>query len=417
MRLLSRVIDVAPRPLELAAAVGDRPGAFLLWSASGSGRSWVGCDPIDRSGELCPERGLPLAPTLGELGRAPRWVGVLPYEHRRVLERSERVPVERRPEPHLSRPLWLRYGAVAEIGNRVRVIGDDPAAVAALAARLARPSSPGEARLSLAEPPEAGEAHAQRIRQVLELIAKGELYQVNIARRFRLRVEGTPLALLARLGARTRPPFGAAIALGEVDVVSTSPELFLELDPSGRVWTSPIKGTRPRGADQPSDARLIDELERDPKERAELAMILDVERNDLGRIARTGSVRLLSSPRVVTHPTLHHRVATVSAQLAPGVDRTRLLEATLPSGSVTGAPKIRAMEVIAELEPVRRGLYTGAFGALRHDGGLVLAMAIRTLSVQAGEGHYHSGGGIVADSDPQRELEETHWKAVQLFSS
>jgi anthranilate/para-aminobenzoate synthase component I len=414
MPLVSRLIDVAPRPLELAARVAGRPGAVVLWSAAGRGVTFIACDPIDRSGGLCPEPGLPLDPRAGELARAPRWIGALPYEARRELERPGWSPVERRPEPQLPAPIWLRYGAVAEVGERVRVIGDDPSAVRELGALLSRPARLAEVSLRPAEPPEAGDRHAERIRRVLELIARGDLYQVNIARRFRFEVRGDRIALLARLGARTRPPYGAALALGDVDVVSTSPELFLALEPDGRVVTSPIKGTRPRGADATADAALARELDADPKERAELAMILDVERNDLGRIARTGSVRLLAPPRVVTHPTIHHRVATVGARLAPGTDRRALLAAMLPSGSVTGAPKIRAMEVIAELEPVRRGLYTGAFGALRHDGGLSLAMAIRTLTIQAGEGHYHAGGGIVADSDPGREVEETNWKAVQL---
>jgi anthranilate/para-aminobenzoate synthase component I len=237
---------------------------------------------------------------------------------------------------------------------------------------------------------------------------------VNIARRFRLAVRGDAVSVLAAMSRRARAPFAAALRLGELSVVSTSPELLLALDPSGRIWSSPIKGTRPRGADAPTDRALARELDADPKERAELAMILDVERNDLGRVAATGSVRLLSPPRIVTHPTLHHRVATVGGRLRPGAGRRELFEAMLPSGSVTGAPKIRAMEVIAELEPERRGLYTGGFGAVRQDGGVRLAMAIRTLTIRAGEGHYFSGGGIVADSDPDRELAETRWKAVQL---
>jgi anthranilate/para-aminobenzoate synthase component I len=156
------------------------------------------------------------------------------------------------------------------------------------------------------------------------------------------------------------------------------------------------------------------ELDQDPKERAELVMIVDVERNDLGRVAEIGSVRLLRAPRVVTLPTVHHRVATVSSRLRPDITRTELLEVTLPSGSVTGAPKVRAMEVIARLEPHRRGLYTGAFGVLCHDGSLVLAMAIRTLTERGGQAHYFAGGGIVADSEPAREVEETQWKGVQI---
>ena len=143
-------------------------------------------------------------------------------------------------------------------------------------------------------------------------------------------------------------------------------------------------------------------------------MVVDVERNDLGRIARTGSVRVIGVPRIESFGTVHHRVAQVTARLRQGVGRSELLEAMLPSGSVTGAPKIRAMEVIAMLESERRGLYTGALGALGHDGSLRLAMVIRTLTRRAGVAHYFAGGGIVAGSNPEREVLETRWKAAQL---
>lgn len=144
-------------------------------------------------------------------------------------------------------------------------------------------------------------------------------------------------------------------------------------------------------------------------------MILDVERNDLGRVAKTGTVRLLRRPSVTTYPTLHHRAALLGAILKDGIDLETLLQAMLPSGSVTGAPKVRAMQVIAELEAARRGLYTGAFGTLSHARELTLAMAIRTLTVREGDGHYFSGGGIVADSQASAEIEETAWKALQLL--
>ncbi len=143
-------------------------------------------------------------------------------------------------------------------------------------------------------------------------------------------------------------------------------------------------------------------------------MIVDVERNDLGRVAVPGSVRVTSLPHVVTQRTVHHRLACVAARARPDCSREDILRALLPSGSVTGAPKVRAMEVIAALEPRRRGLYTGAIGHLAHDGTLTMAMAIRTAVLAGSEGEYWTGGGIVADSDPAREVEETRWKALQL---
>jgi anthranilate/para-aminobenzoate synthase component I len=312
-------------------------------------------------------------------------------------------------------PSWFRYGAVAVVDRDVRVVGDDRARVDELARRIRHAGRPTEARVEPMTGTEPDAAHAARIARALELIAEGEIYQVNLARRLDFRVTGTSLALLERLARTTRVPYAAALDVDGLAVASCSPELFLDVSKKGHLVTLPIKGTRPRGIDAPSDARLVQELDQDPKERAELSMVVDVERNDLGRIAVTGSVRFAPSPRVETYGSVHHRVARVSADLRPGVSRTALLEAMLPSGSVTGAPKIRAMEVIASLESARRGLYTGALGYLAHDGSLRLSMAIRTLVARDSVGHYFSGGGIVLGSDPSREVEETRWKAAQLL--
>src|SRR6185437_4094409 len=210
---------------------------------------------------------------------------------------------------------------------------------------------------------------------------------------------------------------------GGLAVASTTPELLLRASPGprpatfGTLFTAPIKGTRPRGGDAPGDAALARALDDDPKERAELTMIVDVERNDLGRVAEVGSVRVLWGPKVVTHRTVHHRLALIAARARAGTSREEVLAAMLPSGSVTGAPKVRAMDVIAALEPARRGLYTGGIGFVAHDGGVTLSMAIRTSVLEGSEGEYWTGGGIVADSDPAREVEETRWKALQLLGA
>ncbi len=361
-----------------------------------------------------PEPELPVQAGTSNLARAPRFIGVIPYEARRGIERDPGP--DPRPAPRLLTPRWLRYGAVAEIGDRVRVIGDDSERVAELAHRIARSSSSAdEATLCLVEPIEPAELHRDRIQTALEHIAKGDVYVINLARLFRFSTKADPLALLEKLSRKAPAPFRAALRLGTTSVVSTSPELLLRTTTDGRALTKPIKGTRPRGRDAVSDLAMRCELELDPKERAELAMVVDVERNDLGRVARAGSVRQLFEPRVQTHRTLHHRSVELTADLAPNADRTALLEAMLPSGSVTGAPKIRAMELIRELEADRRGLYTGGIGFVRHDGTLELSMAIRTLIVDDEEGHYFAGGGIVADSDPLREVEETLWKAFQVL--
>ena len=405
-------IDAPADALAIARALAGRKSVVLVWTNGGKA-AYVACDPIEESRELDPEPGL----LLGERAEArfPRWFGLVPYEARRSLERLSR---DARAGAELSLPLWKRYEAVVQITSEVRVLGATSQATQELAKELGRalrtPPEGRPVRIELARRQEPASAHVARIERALELIGKGEVYEVNLARRFEFRVEGTPWDVFEALTTDGRPPHSAVFAWPELGVVAASPELCLSLEPDGTARTRPIKGTRPRHPDRERDRALARELDADPKERAELAMVIDVERSDLGRVARPGSVRLVEAPRVESHPGVHHRVATVEAELRPGVTRSELFGAMLPSGSVTGAPKIRAMEVIAELEPVRRGLYTGALGVLRHDGGLELGMAIRVLTLQGSQGRYFSGGGIVADSNPAREVEETLWKASAL---
>lgn len=399
-------------PLELVRPLLAEPGAVLAFDGP---RAVFGCRPVARSLDLDPEPTLCLAPGASD---APRWFGLLPYEAFRSWER--RPAEDSRARPLLDHVLWHRYGAVAVFDQAgARVEGDDPAAVEwlrdALVRRRAERTAPlAPVRLELREPLESSEIHERRISRALSQIAAGNLYQVNLARRFEFCVAGHPVEILRALGHPARTTFASAGAFEELSWVSASPELFLSLDAEGTLVTRPIKGTRPRGVTSDEDARLRRELDESEKERAELAMVIDVERNDLGRISAPGTVRLTTPPHVVTHATIHHREAAVTSRLRPGVSRAELLRATLPSGSVTGAPKIRAMELIAELEAERRGLYTGALGWLGHDGSLRLSMAIRVLTIRGDRGHYFAGGGIVADSDPAAEVEETLWKARQL---
>jgi anthranilate/para-aminobenzoate synthase component I len=266
-------------------------------------------------------------------------------------------------------------------------------------------------------PDEPDHAHVERVRAALQLIAAGDLYEVNVARRIPVALQGDALALFTSLLDAAPAPWGFFQDLGQTLAIATSPELALSVR-GDALRTCPIKGTRPRGHDADEDARLARELDRDPKERAELTMAVDVHRNDVGRVSVPGSVRVLGEPRVLGGRTVWSRVAEIVARRAPDATLEDIVRAVLPCGSVTGAPKVRAMEVIARLEPWRRGLYTGAFGYVGRDGRLELAMAIRTLQLArtrgGGEGDYFAGGGIVADSIPERELEETRWKATQL---
>lgn len=411
------------RPLELpteelALRLSGLPGAFRLRD---EGLEVLGALPQACSAALDPEPELELDATRPPL---PRWVGLLPYEALRGAERgSARHPgglgaaaCDRRPPPLSAEIRWARYGAVVLAApGTARVVGDDPAAVSELVRALARPAAaPQLPRLTPRGPMEPDAVHADRVRAALEHIARGDLYQVNLARRSTFSVSGHPLLVQRALGPVADAPFAAALEQEGLGVVSASPELFLDLRPDRTVRTRPIKGTRPRHADPDRDRALALELDASEKERAELAMVIDIERNDLGRLATPGSVVLERPPEVVSHATVHHREAVVRASLRPEVTRAALLEATLPSGSVTGAPKLSAMELIAELEAYRRGLYTGALGYLGHDGGLRLSMAIRVLVSRDGEAHYFAGGGIVAESEPAAEVAETNWKAAQL---
>jgi anthranilate/para-aminobenzoate synthase component I len=419
------VVDEACDPVEIAARLEGRPGLSFLHSPGAPGSaciSYVACDPVESSSSLLPAASaLELTRAGDTRGRAPRWIGAIPYECARSLERRAwtRHP-DHRPPPHLSQPIWRRYEAVVEVdaaAGVVRVVGDSAGRVEALArdigrARGRRAETP--ARLLALPDDDPPREHVERIRRAKELIRAGDLYQVNLARRLRFEVEGSPLDLYLAMANHGPAPFGACLDLGGTGLCASSPELFLRLDQGGIVRTAPIKGTRPRGSDAVEDRRLARELDESPKEQAELTMILDVERNDLGRVAIPGSVRLVSGPAVETHRSVHHRAAVVGAKLCSDRSALDLVTAMFPSGSVTGAPKVRAMEVIAMLEPVRRGLYTGAFGMVAFDGSLTLAMAIRVLTIQGHEGHYFAGGGIVADSDPEAELLETQWKGVQL---
>jgi anthranilate/para-aminobenzoate synthase component I len=363
---------------------------------------------------------------------------VVPYDSLRALERPgwTRNPDER-PETAFARPAWLRYSAVACVDHAtgdVIIEADDAASAARLVRALdrvatgpggdPRRSLPGLAELGASgftlqqlAPDEPEEAHRARILRALDLIAAGDLYEVNLARRIPLLFQGDMLALFESLLEVAPAPWGFLLELRDRAVCATSPELALSVRGT-KLRTCPIKGTRPRGREASQDLRMATALEADAKERAELTMAVDVHRSDLGRVAVPGTVRVLGEPRLSAGRTVWSRVAEVVARRAAQATLADIARAVLPCGSVTGAPKVRAMEVIACLEPWRRGLYTGAFGYAGRDGGLELAMAIRTIQMHGGGRErlacYFAGGGIVADSVPERELEETRWKAAQL---
>ncbi len=259
--------------------------------------------------------------------------------------------------------------------------------------------------------------YEDRVRRVLDYIRAGDIFQANLTlRHLATRPPGIPAAeLYLRLRAATPAPFAAYLGFGELALLSASPERFLRLDPQGRIETRPIKGTRPRAADPEADRRLREDLLGSTKDRAENLMIVDLMRNDLGRVAMLGSVTVPALCEAETFATVHHLVSEVRAQLRPGLGAMDLLRATFPGGSVTGAPKIRAMEIIDELEASRRGPYCGSIAWLGYDGAMDSSIVIRTVVATDSVLVAQAGGGIVADSDPAAEYEEMRLKLQPLL--
>jgi anthranilate synthase component 1 len=274
-----------------------------------------------------------------------------------------------------------------------------------------RPPEPPDAAPSL-----GGDAFRAAVAQAKRHVAAGDVFQVVLARRWSLPRRVPPLALYRALRMINPSPYMVLLESPEVSLVGASPEMLVRK--VGRtVETRPIAGTRPRGADPEGDRRLADDLLADPKECAEHVMLVDLGRNDLGRVAAPGSVRVASFMEIERYSHVMHMVSSVAADLAPGRDALAALVACFPAGTVSGAPKIRAMEIIDDLEPEARGPYAGAVGYLSFSGDLDTCITIRTLVVRPGETSVTAGAGIVADSDPAAEQRETEAKAAGMLAA
>jgi para-aminobenzoate synthetase component 1 len=254
------------------------------------------------------------------------------------------------------------------------------------------------------------------VARVREYILAGDIFQANLSQRFQAALAEPPLAFYRRLRRTNPAAFGAFFDVGDFAVLSVSPERFLRLS-GRRVETRPIKGTRPRGLGPMHDALLGRVLAESDKDRAENVMIVDLLRNDLSRVCRAGTVRVPELFALEQHPTVHHLVSTVVGELEPGRDAVDLLRVAFPGGSITGAPKVRAMEIIAELEPTRRGVYCGSLGYLSPTGEMDTSIAIRTAVVRGSDVYFQAGGGIVADSEPEAEYRETLDKARGIIQA
>ena len=318
-----------------------------------------------------------------------RWVGYLSYDLGRLFEKLPATAVD-----ELGLPLLRLTRHVVGRG-----------AAAAAASPTASPSRlANHLRSNFTR-----QDYMEAVGRAIEYIAAGDIFQVNLSQRLEAELHVSAAQLYARLQASYPAWYAAFFDYGDHALVCNSPELFIRVEPGEdgrrRIVTRPIKGTRPR------DAGMEEQLRNSIKDQAELNMIVDLERNDLGRICAIGSVRVTQTRMIEAHPTVYHGAATVEGTLRQDVHLVDLLHAVFPGGSITGAPKIRAMEIIEELERTQRGPYCGAIGYFESTGRIELNIAIRTMIVQNGRVHVSVGGGIVADSDPAQEYEETIVKA------
>jgi para-aminobenzoate synthetase component 1 len=426
--------------LELFRRVARGRHPFLLLSGtacSGRGRwTLMGSDPFDvwsaGDGEdpfpalqsllaahaILPAQRLPFAGGL---------VGYLGYE---CLQHVERVPVHASDLP----AAWFGlYGSAVVVDGRMgkawMVSTGLPEREPELRRRRARDNL-ARLRSWLAEPlpaPAGAEpltgplessldasAYQDAVQRILDHIRAGDIYQANLTQRFHMDAEvPDPVRLLGRLHGASPAPHAAYLDTGEWTILSSSPERFLRKT-GLEVESRPIKGTASRGATPELDAAQRAGLEVSPKERAENLMIVDLVRNDLSRVCRPGTVHVPALSQVETYTTLHHLVSTVRGLLRERCSVAELLRAAFPPGSMTGAPKVRAMEILHELEPVSRGPYSGALGYLSFCGDLDLSVVIRTVLLGRGQARFHVGGGVVADSDPRAEYEESLLKAQAL---
>ena len=352
-------------------------------------------------------------------------LGCFSYDLARRVERLPSHAATDRDQPHLSLRVAATVVAVPPDRGQASVVAWTPApATRPPSRRIAdvldrivagprrRATTPTSTSPQVVETSLARDAYLDAVAAARAAIAAGDVFQVNVTQRLTARFLGDVHRLYRALRAASPSPFGAAFP--DTGVASISPETFLQVD-GDRVLTRPIKGTRPRSDDARVDAALADDLVTAAKDRAENVMIVDLQRNDLGRVCRTGTVRVEELTALEAHPTVWHLTSTVAGRLPPATGYGELLRATFPCGSITGAPKVAAMEQIERLETVRRGWYCGAIGFLG-PGAAHLSVAIRTATRQPdGRVDYGAGGGVVADSDPAEEHAESLDKAAAFL--
>lgn len=461
------VMADALTPVLAKQTLGREPGSFLLESVVGGERwarySFVGVDPVrivrgvaDRfeiveNGEVRREDGVSAWERLREeLARhrppevdwLPRFwggaVGYVAYDAVRRFEPKIGAALTRDDDwefcfgigatvlvfDNVRQSLRVVAPAWVDEGDLEAVYADATARVDRVLEKLAAPHlvrlAPTPSRAVLAELPPSNMTQAEYEAAVVkskEYIAAGDIFQVVLSQRFRVPAEGVDLFEVYRAMRAVNPsPYMFFLDYDEVTIAGASPETLVRLE-DGQVTVRPIAGTRHRGKNEIEDEAIARELLDDPKDRSEHVMLVDLGRNDLGRVSKVGSVQVSRYMAVERYSHVMHLVSRVEGELAPGRDRLDALAATFPAGTLTGAPKIRAMQIIGELEPTRRGLYGGAVGYLDFAGNLDFCIAIRTVTMRDGQASVQAGAGIVADSKPAAEYQETCDKARAMLQA
>jgi para-aminobenzoate synthetase component 1 len=454
-------------PMRVLAAVEDRPGTVFLESAgdggessdwtilafdpawrlvlsdgalhlvSGPGARVLGRDPLTQLAAAWPPRvgiaGAPPIPFVSGLA------GFIAYDFKDWLERYPARARREWPVPDLSLGFydvvwawrrstgeaWVVSTGLSQSGQRrqeehAREALDEQWRRIEAWRQGAPAVTPAHAAAATATPHPrivsnfTRDSYCRMVETALEHIAAGEIYQVNLSQRFLVEPAADAAAIYRALRAAAPAPYLAYIRDTDIGVCSSSPERFFRIQ-GRRIETWPVKGTRPRGRTPAEDQALAAELKASAKDRAENVMIVDLERNDLGRVCEVGSVSVPALCEVTSHSNVHHFVSRVEGTLREDVHPVEVLRALFPGGSITGTPKIRSIEIIDELEPVRRGVYTGAIGYWDVSGDCDWNIAIRTIVARRGLASFHAGGGIVADSTPEAEYEETLVKASGMM--
>lgn len=441
--LTVELLDYAEKPVNILDAIINGPYAAFLHSSSRGvlGRwSFIGIQPfrvLTGNENLYDE----LAGLLEEYRQpynqhAPPFtcgaIGYLAYDLARRFEKIPSLAADDLPMPdhclafydctiafdNLDGRAWISYipsgrEKARELKNRISSIRKKAAQP------TARPFQPGEKQdWSGIKSVFTKDEYLKAVERVKEYIAAGDVYQVNLSQRFETKYGGDPWAVYKALSIVNPSPFACYLDFPGLTLASASPERLVHLNGSTKVVeTRPIKGTRPRGQNETEDNQLAAELAASEKDHAENLMIVDLERNDLGKICKYGSIHVPSLWSIEKHPNVFQMVSTVKGALAEDKGPADLLAAMFPGGSITGAPKLRSMQIIEELEPVRRGIYTGSVGYIDFNGNMDFNIIIRSLVLRGERAYFHAGGGIVADSEPEKEYQETLDKVNGLVAA